>query len=172
MRGWSANSGPETIERLPDGSFLVLSEAPEGNGETDRPGLLFAGDPIDNVDPTEFRIITPRRFSPVDATSLPDGTVLILLRRVQASIPVSFDAAIMRADPSTIREGEQWSGEVIARLEGPIYGENFEGIAFVPGYDAGHNESATAGSVYLISDDNFSIFQRNLLVQLALPARE
>ena len=167
MRDWSANSGPETIEILADGSFLILSEAPDDNGGRDRPGLLFAGDPITDTDPVTFRVLTPRKFSPVDAAALPDGRVLILLRRVRTSIPAAFDAAIMLADPATITQGGDWTGEVIANLDGPILGENFEGIAFVP--DEADADPVGRGSVYLIADDNFSVFQRNLLVQLDWP---
>ncbi len=162
MQYWSANSGAETIERFADGSFLILAEAPVGDEWPNRPGLLFPGDPIEQTDPVEFVIDTPPKFSPVDATALPDGRVLVLLRRVQVSIPAAFDAAIMLADPSTITEGGVWTGEIIARFEGPLYGENFEGIAYVPKGDG-------AGDIYVIADDNLSVFQRSLLVRLAWP---
>lgn len=185
MRRWSANSGPETMVRMADGRFIILAESPEGSGhEYDgrptRPGLLFESDPV-GADPVEaggheepkataFRLTTPAKFSPVDATALPDGSVLILLRRLQITIPATFDAAIMHADPADIEEGGVWSGEIIARLDGPLFGENFEGIAYVPG-----TEEATAentGAIYLISDDNLSVFQRSLLVRLNWPPTE
>ncbi len=162
MRNWSANSGAETLERLADGSFLILSESPVGDEWPNRPGLLFAGDPIEQTDPIEFVIDTPPKFSPVDATALPDGRVLVLLRRVQLSIPAAFDAAIMLADPRTISQDGVWSGEIITRFEGPLYGENFEGIAYVPKADG-------AGDIYVIADDNLSVFQRSLMVRLAWP---
>jgi hypothetical protein len=174
MRGWSANSGPEAMARLMDGRFIILAEGPgwiaeaasEGSGreraeQTTRPGLLFASDPIEASTATAFRVSTPPNYSPVDATALPDGSVLILLRRLQISIPATFDAAIMRADPGDIEEGGEWTGEIIAKLEGPLFGENFEGIAYVP--------NAGSGAVYLISDDNLSMFQRSLLVRLEWP---
>ncbi len=171
MRRWSANSGPETIVRLAGGSFIILAEAPDRMDRRDRPGLLFAGDPIEDVQPTEFRIATPRRYSPVDATALPDGTVLILLRRLQISLPATFDAAIMHADPAEIEQGGIWNGEIIANLEGPLFGENFEGIAFVPKESVAEGEtSEQSGHIYLIADDNLSVFQRNLLVRLAWPS--
>lgn len=162
MRRWSANSGPETMVRLADGSFIIIGEAPEGSGRKDRPGLLYSRDPIEDTAPLEFRVATPPKYSPVDATALPDGSVLILLRRLQISIPASFDAPIMRADPAKIVPGGVWSGEVIANLDGPLFGENFEGIAFVPDSDP----KKGGGAVYLISDDNLSVFQRSLLVRL------
>ncbi|MFU7527032.1 esterase-like activity of phytase family protein [Qipengyuania sp. ASV99] len=156
MQGWSANSGPETMVRLAGGAFILLGEAPEQSGLSTRPGLLFASDPIDVLTPIQFRFRSPPGYSPVDATALPDGSVLILLRRVQISIPAVFDTAIMRADPAAITPGGEWSGEIIAQLSGPVLGENFEGIAYVAG------ESA----IYLIADDNLSMFQRSLLLRL------
>ncbi|MEP3422494.1 MAG: esterase-like activity of phytase family protein [Erythrobacter sp.] len=167
MRRWSANSGPEAMARLDDGSFIILAEAPEGIGRTDRPGLLFAGDPINEGTPTQFRISTPPKYSPVDATALPDGSVLILLRRVRINVPADFDAAIMRADPATIEPDGVWTGDIITYLEGPLFGENFEGIAFVKDTSEGAEDGS--GAIYLISDDNLSMFQRSLLVRFDWP---
>ncbi len=165
MRGWSANSGPEAMVRLQDGSFIVMAEAPDDTSGRNRPALLFASDPVEELNPVQFLISTPPKFSPVDATALPDGSVLILLRRVQIDVPAAFDAAIMHADPRDIEPGGLWTGEVIANLDGPLFGENFEGIAYVP-----NAASDGSGAIYLISDDNLSMFQRSLLVRLDWPA--
>ena len=164
MREWSNNSGPETFERLPDGRFIVLAEAPVGDEWPNRASLLFPSDPVEDVEPLEFVIDTPPKYSPVDATALPDGTVLILLRRVQLTIPATFDASIMHANPAEIEEGGVWNGDIIAEFSGSVFGENFEGIAFVP------DASGESGDIYLTSDDNFSVFQRSLLVRLAWPS--
>jgi len=170
MRGWSANSGPEAMVRLGDGSFIILAEGPDNTGGPGRPGLLFAGDPIEDEAPIEFHLATPPGYSPVDAAALPDGSVLILLRRVQINVPADFDAAILRADPRDIEPGGVWSGEVIANLDGPIYGENFEGIAFVGDRNT-EGSDAGSGAIYIISDDNLSMFQRSLLVRLDWPGQ-
>jgi hypothetical protein len=49
---------------------------------------------------------------------------------------------------------------VIQRLEGGPFADNFEGIAFTPS-----PEDPARGTVWVISDDNFSVFQRSLLVR-------
>lgn len=167
MANWSENSGPETMLRLKDGRFLVLAEGVEKRGAKNRPGLLFAGDPVEGAKALEFRFYTSAGYSPVDAALLPDGDVLILERRVEYSIPATFDARLVRADPSDIAQGRAWSGDVLQRLAGPTYGENFEGLEFVP--DPGDPET---GSLYLIADDNLSLFQRTLLVRFAWPPPE
>ncbi len=166
LSSFSNNSGPETLQRLPDGRFLVLAEGPEERGLPDRPGILFDRDPTDpEAQSLEFRFVTPDGFAPVDATNLPDGQLAILLRRVQYAIPARFDGAIMVADPATITASGEWSGEIVARFAQPDLAENFEGIAFVPVPDAEDAE----GSLFLIADDNQSTFQRSLLARLSWP---
>ncbi len=160
---WSANSGPETMERLADGRFLMIAE---GNIRGDRrlhEALLYPGDPAEGgTPPLAFRFFGSPYFDPVDATQLPDGRVLILLRLVDFSIPATFNTAIAIADPRGIRAGGSWETRVIAHMHDGILAENFEGIAYVPS-----DADPRKGSVWLISDDNFSIFQRTLLVRFA-----
>lgn len=160
MKDWSANSGPETMERLTDGRFLVIAEGAERGSDTVHQALLFAGDPAEAGTPRTFPFIAPPDYDPVDATQLPDGRVLILLRRVEYAIPARFDTAIAIADPGAIRPGEAWRARIIQRLNGGIFADNFEGIAFVPA--AG---DPARGAIWVIADDNFSVFQRSLLVR-------
>ena len=159
MEDWPRNSGSETMIRLGDGRFIVLGEASQG-AHGDHPGLLFARDPIADTAPLSFRFEAPPGFDPVDGTALPDGSVLILLRRVQYTVPATFDGAILRADVADIAAGKAWTGEIVARFAGEVFGENFEGIAYLPGADGGE------GAIWLVADDNLSMFQRNLLVRL------
>ncbi|MBU7580598.1 MAG: esterase-like activity of phytase family protein [Porphyrobacter sp.] len=159
---WSKNSGPETMERLRDGRFLILAEGSSESGTVDRPALLFQGDPMEGGEPVRFRFNCRAAYAPVDMTEVPGGRVLILMRNVRYTVPATFDAVIMIADPAEIRAGGHWRGEIIQRLEGPGYGENFEGIAFVP--DPADPEK---GAVWIVADDNFSVFQRSLLVRFA-----
>ena len=160
---WAANSGPETMERLADGRLLMIAE---GNIEGDRrlhEALLFpAASAAPGTPPLAFRFQGPAYFDPVDATQLPDGRVLILLRVVDYSIPAKFNASIAIADPRDIRAGAAWEARVISHMHDGILAENFEGIAYVPS-----PADPRKGSVWLISDDNFSIFQRTLLVRFA-----
>lgn len=160
MAGWSRNSGPETLERLADGRFVILAEGAQRGGPDDRPGLLFMNDPAVPGTPLAFRFVSGADYDPVDMAQLPDGRVLILLRRVEYAIPARFDTAIAIADPRAIKPGAAWRAEVIQRLDGGIFADNFEGIAFAPSAD-----DPAQGSLWLIADDNFSVFQRSLLVR-------
>lgn len=163
MAGWGKSTGPETMERLADGRFLILSEGLDAGDVLDRPALLYPGDPLQGGAPLAFRFNCRAAYAPVDAAEIPDGRVLILLRRVEFTLPATFDAVIMVADPATIRPGRHWRGEIIQRLQGPGFGENFEGIGFVP-----DPQNPRKGAVWVIADDNFSAFQRSLLLRFAL----
>jgi hypothetical protein len=161
MRDWSMNSGPETMVRLADGRFLIIAEGEQQSGRADRPALLFAGDPLASPrPPLAFRFLPEPGYDPVDATQLPDGRMLILLRRVTYAIPAEFSTAIALADPAAIRPGKPWRARLIQRLSGEVFGDNFEGIAFIP-----DPANPARGAVWVIADDNFSAFQRNLLVR-------
>jgi hypothetical protein len=164
MAEWSQNSGPETMTRLADGRFLAIAEGTRDDSDTAHDALLFPGDPLGPGKPVPFRFVAPAGFDPVDATEVPGGRVVILLRRVEYALPARFDTAIAIADPSAIRSGKPWRARVIQRLTGGIFADNFEGIAFVPSPD-----NPASGSIWLISDDNFSVFQRNLLVRFDWP---
>ena len=160
MAKWSYNSGPETMTRLADGRFLVIAEGHRRGSDTLHEALLFPGDPLTAGAPLAFAFAAPADYDPVDAVEVPGGRVLILLRRVEYALPARFDTAIAIADPRAIRAGAAWSARVIQRLDGGIFADNFEGIAFTPS-----PEDPARGAVWVISDDNFSVFQRSVLVR-------
>jgi hypothetical protein len=159
MRGWSSNSGPETLVRLGDGRFVAIEEGRPDRPRGDYRALLFPGDPVEGGEPAAFRFAPPDGYHPVDAAPLPDGRVLILNRRIVIALPYSFETAIVVADPREIREGAVWTGRTIGSIADPLPVDNFEGIATVPRADG-------SVTVWLISDDNSSAFQDTLLYRL------
>lgn len=158
MRGWPSNTGPETLVRLADGRFLVLSESHGGWFGTGHAGLLFPSDPIEGGEPVRFVMKTPRGLRPVDAAQLPDGRIAVLLRRVQW-LPPDFVTRVVVADPAKIREGGTWTGREIAAISSPGPSENYEGLAVEP-------LPGGAVRLWLISDDNRSAIQRTQLLAL------
>jgi hypothetical protein len=160
MRHWPSNRGPEAILHMADGRFLALEEA-QGDWWARRPGagLLFPGDPVSGAAPQEFRFAAPEGFSPTDIAQLPDGRVLILLRKVVLSIPPRFAGALLLADPADIRPGKIWRGSIVARFDPPLPSDNYEGVEVLPG---------EAGSViiWVISDDNKGALQHTFLLKL------
>jgi hypothetical protein len=163
MRGWRAALGAEAMVRLADGRFLVLAEGSARWFGAEIPGLLFPSDPVAGAAPVRFRFVPPEGFRPVDIAQLPDGRVLILLRKVEWRLPPAFTGKLMLADPEAIRPGTAWRAEPLAGLAAPLPTDNYEGLAV---------ESDGRGGVvlWLISDDNQMATQRTLLLKLSWPA--
>lgn len=160
MKGWGENSGPESLVRLADGRFLALREGTTGRFETERhAGLIFAGDPIASPASDKFTMLAPAGFNPTDAAQLPDGRVLVLLRRVVWPLPARFAARLAIADPASLRKGSVWRLKEVAKLSSTLPVDNFEGIAAMPRADGRLD-------IWLISDGNNSAFQRTLLWKL------
>lgn len=159
MADWGGNSGPEAMLRLADGRFLMLGEGRSGWFADAFPGLLWAGDPLSGEEPQEFAFAAPDRFRPTDMAQLPDGRVLVLVRRLAFGWPV-FEAALLVGDPDEIAPGRLWPMRELSRFEPPFPTDNFEGLAVDPA--AGFPVTIT-----LISDDNGAALQRTLLLQLA-----
>jgi len=162
MADWGDNSGPEAMVRLNDGSFIVLREGFES--WTDRHshrGLRFATDPTESQRHIGFTFDGPDGFSPTEMTQLPDGRVLVLLRRLVWPFPARFALRIVLVDPTDIRPGRRWQSRLLARLGSDLPVDNFEGMAVEPRPDGKY-------TVWLISDDNDAALQRTMLWKLEL----
>lgn len=170
MRDWAVNSGPEAMTRLHDGRFLVLRETPtSGTGGRLHDAVLFEGDPVegpvqgpvDGAKAQRLQLAGPRNFSAVDAATLPDGRVLVLMRRLVWPAPLTFAGRIVIADPRDIVPGETWTSQEVAVLASDMPLDNFEGMAVREGAQ-GRVE------IWLISDDNFMRhWQHTLLWKLS-----
>jgi hypothetical protein len=162
MRDWPDNSGTEALVRLNDGRFLAFAEG-GGEGDGIYPALHFSGDPVERgTSIFPFRYRPPEGYRITDATLLPDGRLLLLHRRI--GLPDGFTAKLSLFDPSAIRRGALVEGKVIATLAPPLLVDNMEGIATT------QEQGRTI--VWLVSDDNFNIFQRTLLMKFELDLPE
>ena len=158
MQKWPKNKGAESLIRLKNGQFIVIAESVE---EGTHPALLFSGDPVEpgsNI--TQFRFRPPTGYRVTDGVQLPDGRIALVNRSV--GFPQGFSAKVSLLNPNNVRQGAVASGTVIASLASPLLVDNLEGIAV----------TADGPKVYLwlISDDNFSIFQRTILMKFRLPS--
>jgi hypothetical protein len=161
MRAWGKASGPETLLRMADGSFMVFAELPPGKdaGPT-VPILHFMGDPSDqNTHVKQSRFKPPIGFWPTDATVLEDGSLLVLVRDYKPLF--TFEAKIVKLAPGVIKPGQLAEGEVIAQFDGDIVSDNFEAITT--------NRDPQGTTVWILSDDNFLFLQRTLLLKFRLP---
>ncbi len=157
---WGSNTGPEALVRLRDGRFVVLCECFTGWFENAaHPAFLYSGDPSAGSIGQGFSFIGAENYRPTDVAELPDGRVLIVMRRLLWPAPARFAAKLMLADPAQIVPGQPWQAIELADLSAPLPVDNFEALAIEPRADG----SITA---WLMSDDNEAVSQRTLLWQL------
>ena len=160
MQNWPINKGAECIIRLVDGRFMVISESLEDDDS--HQALLFSGDPVEpGTDIARFTYRPPAGYRVTDGAQLPDGRLLILNRWV--GVPNGFAAKLSLVDTSSIEKGANVSGKVIATLSSPLLVDNMEGIAI--------RRDGAHVIVWLVSDNNFNIFQRTLLIKFRLSER-
>ncbi|HEY6817184.1 MAG TPA: esterase-like activity of phytase family protein [Croceibacterium sp.] len=165
MRSWSVNQGAEAMVRLADGRFIVLAEGTGQWFRGDMPGLLFPTDPVESAEPIRFHLTPPAGFRPVDLAQLPDGRVLILLRKVEWGLPPTFAAKLVVADPAEIAAGRAWRAAPVADLAAPLPADNYEGLTV-------ESDGRGGATLWVISDDNDSRFQRTLLLRLVWRAND
>ncbi|WP_296718818.1 esterase-like activity of phytase family protein [Erythrobacter sp.] len=151
---WAENGGAEAMVRLADGQFVLLPEC------CDR-GLIFPGDPVAGGMPAEFRFVAPAPdYVATDITQLPDGRLLVLMRRLVRPSPDAWPPfSTLLVIGEAPEEGGTFAPETTLRLDPVIPRENYEGLAVRPRTDG-------RVDVWLIADDNFSVIQRTLLVKL------
>ena len=166
LRGWGRNSGPESMVRLADGRFIVLREGFDEQFKRDRHrAVIFSGDPIDSGEPANFTFDGPVRFAPTDMAQMPDGRVLVLMRRAVWPMPFRFAGRLAIADPGDIRPGAVWTAREVAKLSSNLPVDNFEGLAIEPG-------PGSRITVWLISDDNDAASQSTMLWKLIVDPTE
>lgn len=147
------NGGIEALTVLKDGRLLAFAEELEVDGGVR--GWLGDG----RRPWTALTLLTGAGFRPTAAATLPDGRVLVLERRI---LPPAARLRLFAA--SGLVAGARLEGEEIARLDGALTVDNMEALDACRGAD---------GGVRLVvgSDDNFSPFQRTLLLAFRLDAQ-
>lgn len=161
-RDWSGNFGPETLVRLHDGRFIALCECRSSwQGESRYPGFLYASDPVGGGAGAGFTFAGPDGYRPTDAAELPDGRVLILMRRLVWPAPARFAVKVVIADPADIAPGKVWRAREIADIAAPWPVDNYEGVAI-------EREAGGKLVAWIISDDNGAVSQRTLLLKVVI----
>lgn len=154
-----SNGGVESMARLPDGRLLLLTEKFR-NADGRLKGWLISEERTVEV----FYIATDG-FLPTDIAALSQGGILVLERRFR---PTSGIAIRLRWIPGDrLQPGARLRGRELANLHMPLVIDNFEGLAV---------RETPPGEIvlYVLSDDNFNVFQQTLLLQfrLTLPSPE
>ena len=133
--------------------MVALSER-----SVDENGNLFAA----IVDGPQAGVFTVKRdppFNITDADFLPNGDLLLLERRFNIASGVGM--RIRRITGSEIKKGAVLDGDVLLEAGAGYQIDNMEGLSITQN-EKGHI------NVTLVSDDNHSFLQRNLLLEFRL----
>lgn len=158
------NSGIEAVGVLPPQSTLagtIIAIAEQAPQQTDQqnlakdiPGYLIGGRT------TGFLRIKMRdEFAITDLSFLPNGDMLILERRFALLTGIAM--RIRRIALASITPNALLDGEILIEADGRYALDNMEGMAM-------HQDAQGRTVLTLISDDNFSAFQRSLILRFRL----
>jgi hypothetical protein len=115
---------------------------------------VLSGDAI-----TRFSVKRTDDFEATDCTILPPADLLLLERRYSPARGVAM--RIRRLPLASIKEGAVVDGPSMIEADLAHQIDNMEGIAV-------HHTAGGETILTLVSDDNFSFIQRNLLLQFAI----
>lgn len=153
MASLPPNGGIETLTELADGTLLALSE----RGATFRGlrGWLFGK--TGKMGRVAYQ--PAEDFAPTSAFTLANGDVLVLERRFK--VFKGRGTRLTLLSKASITPGALLRGREIAFMESPLTIDNFEGLA-------ARRNKASETLLLIVSDDDFSSFQRSLLMQFRL----
>lgn len=158
-REWPRNRGPEAIGIAPPaspvaGSLVVIAEMARLEPGAPTQGLILTG-----ARRGSFDVARSDDFDVTDLAFLPDGDILVLERRF--SILRGIAARIRRLNGRALRPGATLDGPVIFEADAGFQVDNMEGLAI-------HRNREGETILTLISDDNFSILQRTIILEFVL----
>jgi hypothetical protein len=153
-----SNGSLETVLVAPAGSALKGAVITIAEQSVDADGNLFAAI-LEGPLKGQFKVVRNDPFDVTDGAFLPDGDLLLLERRF--SILGGVGMRIRRIAGKSLKPGALVDGPVLLEADMGFEIDNMEGIDVVAGPD-GH------AHVILVSDDNHSILQRNLMLEFRL----
>ena len=152
------NGGVEAMTTLADGRVIAISEE-----YSVRPGTVMGWIGTSSAGGRyqwrSFSYATIPDFQPTAMAQLPDGSLALIERAFDMARGVR--CRVMRLDTAQLVAGGTVQAEELARLTPPYAVDNLEGIAATRGP---RGETL----LWLISDDNFNPFQRNILLLFEL----
>ncbi|WP_455270365.1 esterase-like activity of phytase family protein [Rhizobium herbae] len=152
------NRGLETIAVSPKNSALAGGVVVVSELSFDTAGHLLAA-VLDGPRKGMFGVARKGPFAVTDGAFLPNGDMLILERRF--SFAEGIGMQIRRIKGSDIKPGAVVDGEVLLNADMGYQIDNMEGLDVIvePGGDI---------RIIIVSDDNHSILERNLMLEFRL----
>jgi hypothetical protein len=147
------NQAIEAAVLLADGRLLLIAER-LGVEDGIRRAWIGRGGAWANL-----AYVPPTNDDVSDATLLPNGDLVVIER--DATVFTGFRSRLVRVPAAQIRPGARLVGSEILRLTSPYLSDNFEGVSA--------RATPRGASLYLISDDNYFVLQRTLLLKFDVP---
>ena len=135
------------------GNIIAITERSLDTAGNHR-SFLLKGDQVER-----FTVKNKDDFDVTDCAILPPGDVLVLERRFSPARGAAM--RIRRVPLAAIKPGALVDGPTLIEADLGYQIDNMEGIAV-------HRNAAGETVITLVSDDNFSVIQRNLLLQFTL----
>jgi hypothetical protein len=162
FKSFTFNKSLECLTGGPKGSALartliVVTERSLDAAGNHRAFLIKLNKGGDLVE--RFSVARSDDFDVTDCTILPPGDMLLLERRYTPARGPAM--RIRRLALASLKPGALVDGKVLIEADLNYQIDNMEGIAV-------HGNAAGATVITLVSDDNFSAVQRNLLLQFKL----
>lgn len=148
-----SNQAIEAAVLLADGRLLLIAER-LGVEDGIRRAWVGRGGAWANL-----AYVPPTNDDVSGATLLPNGDLVVLER--DATVFTGFRSRLVRVPAAQIRPGARLVGSEILRLTSPYLSDNFEGVSA--------RATPRGVSLYLISDDNYFVLQRTLLLKFDVP---
>ena len=157
VRAWPDNRGIEAIGVFPLGTpfagrLIGLSER-SGDREAPTEGFVMRQD---GSEPFSFRLTRSDGFDITDLDFLPNGDLVVLERYFSPTRGAAM--RLRRARTADIRPGATIDAEILMSADRQFQVDNMEGLSI-------HRNGSGETIFTLVSDDNFSIAQRTLLLQ-------
>lgn len=159
LREQRSNQGIEALGVMPRisrfaGAFIAIAErAPPAAGSEDIPGWLIGG-----AQPGRFFVKRTNDFDVTDLGFLPGGDLVILERRFSPFWGVAF--RLRRVPLQSIAPGAILDGETLIEANMAYQIDNMEALMI-------HRAGDGRVVFTLLSDNNFSVLQRNLVLRFA-----
>lgn len=159
LRRLNKNQGLEALGIMPPGSrspgsLIAIAEHAPGGMDSDRiPGWIIGG-----AMPGAFFVKRSNHFDITDLAFLPGGDMLVLERRFSPFWGVAM--RIRRIALARIVPGALLDGEVLIDANMAYHVDNMEALMI-------HRAADGRAIITIMSDDNFSILQRNIALRFA-----
>jgi hypothetical protein len=152
------NGGLETVVVAPPGGALKGAVVTIAERSVDADGNLYAAI-LEGPRKGQFKVVRKAPWDVTDGAFLPGGDLLLLERRF--SFIGGVGMRIRRIAGEELKPGALVNGRVLIEADMGFQIDNMEGMDVVEGTDGRPH-------LILVSDDNHSILQRNLMLEFRL----